>query len=85
MCLTLLPLSEDFVKFIPKAAYPCYVFFYITVSQCGSSSQTRAALNRFFLGTFANLRKAAISYVMSDVRPSVLPLGTTRLSLDEFS
>ena len=32
MCLTLLPLSEDFVKFIPKAAYSCYVCLYIYIS-----------------------------------------------------
>ena len=42
----------------------------------------------FFLGTFANLRKANISFVMS-VRPSscscVRLHGTTRLSLDGFS
>jgi hypothetical protein len=41
-----------------------------------------------FLGAFEKLRKAAISFVMSDhlsVRPSVLPHGTTRLLVDEFS
>jgi len=37
-----------------------------------------------FLGTFAELRKATISFVMSP-RPSVHPHGTTRLPLDGFS
>jgi hypothetical protein len=37
-----------------------------------------------FLGVLAKLRKATISYVMS-VRPSLLPHGTTRLTLDGFS
>jgi len=36
-----------------------------------------------FLGAFARLRKAAISFVMS-VRPSVRPHETTGLSMDEF-
>jgi hypothetical protein len=37
-----------------------------------------------FLGAFAKLRKATISFVMS-VRPSVCPNGTTRLPLDGVS
>ena len=36
-----------------------------------------------FLGTFAKLRKATVSFVMS-VRPSVRPHGTTLLPLDGF-
>jgi hypothetical protein len=36
-----------------------------------------------FLGAFAKLRKATISFVMS-VRPSFCPHGTTRLPMDEF-
>jgi len=38
----------------------------------------------FFLGAFAKLRKATISFVVS-VRLSVLPHGTTRLSMDVLS
>jgi len=41
-----------------------------------------------FLGAFAKLRKAAISFVVSvsqSVRPSVRPHGTTVLPIDEFS
>jgi len=37
-----------------------------------------------FLGAFAELRKATISFVMS-FRPSVYPHGTTRLPLDGIS
>jgi hypothetical protein len=37
-----------------------------------------------FLGAFAKLRKATISFVMS-VRPSASPHGTTRLLLNGFS
>jgi hypothetical protein len=37
-----------------------------------------------FLGAFAKLRKATVSFVMS-VCPSVCPRGTTRLPLDGFS
>ena len=36
-----------------------------------------------FLGAFAKLRKASISFVMS-VRPSVCPHGTARLTMDGF-
>jgi len=39
---------------------------------------------QIFLGTFAKLRKSAISIVMS-VCPSVCPHGTTRLPLNGFS
>jgi len=41
-------------------------------------------INHEFLGAFAKLRKATISFVTS-VGPSVFPHGTARLSLDEFS
>jgi len=38
-----------------------------------------------FLGVFAKLQKATISFVMSpSVRPSVRPHGTARLPLDEY-
>jgi hypothetical protein len=37
-----------------------------------------------YLGTFAKLRKAAISFVMS-VRPSVRPHGITQLPLEGIS
>jgi hypothetical protein len=37
-----------------------------------------------FLGAFAKLRKATISFVMS-VHPSIYPRGTTRLLIDGFS
>ena len=37
-----------------------------------------------FLGSFAELRKTTINFVMS-VRPSICPHGTTRLSMDRFS
>jgi len=37
-----------------------------------------------FLDLFAKLRKAAISFIMSDC-PSVCPHGTTRLPLDGLS
>ena len=41
-------------------------------------------INGTFLGAFAKLRKATISFVMS-VRLSVCPHGTSRLPLDGFS
>jgi hypothetical protein len=37
-----------------------------------------------FLGMFAKLRKAIISFVMS-VRSTAIPLGTTQFPLDGFS
>ena len=37
-----------------------------------------------FVGAFAKLRKATVSFVMS-VRPSVRPHGTTLMQLDGFS
>jgi len=37
-----------------------------------------------FLGAFAKLRKATVSFVMS-VRPSVRPHETNQISLDGFS
>ena len=40
-------------------------------------------LLKSFLGAFAKLRKAIISFVIS-VRSSVCPHGTTRLPLDGF-
>ena len=43
-----------------------------------------AVLYLDFLGAFANLQKATISFVMS-VRPSVSPHGTTRFPLDGIS
>jgi hypothetical protein len=37
-----------------------------------------------FVGEFAKLRKAAVSFVMSDC-PSLRPRGSTRFQLDGFS
>jgi hypothetical protein len=52
-----------------------------------SSAIIRAIHYESFLGAFPGLRKSTISFVMScqSVPLSVRPLGTTQLSLEEFS
>jgi hypothetical protein len=45
-----------------------------------SKQAAKIALNGWFLGAFAKLRKATISFEMS-----VYPHGTTRFPLDGFS
>ena len=49
-----------------------------------AASVTARKQNPSFLGAFAKLQTATLSFLMS-VHLSVRPLGTSRLSLDEFS
>jgi hypothetical protein len=58
---------------------------YVHQSACGDLTvDNLGSVDGAFLGTFAKLRKATISFVMS-IRRSVLTHKTTRVPLDGFS